>query len=329
MILKNGKQPMDSELSSKTIFIAIPSYEDPSLIETIQTAIDGAVYPERVFFGVGLQHKRIQLDLSVYKNLEIIYYDVDNRPGLIQVRNDLAKLSIGHDYFLGVDAHMKFMPGWDEAIINDYKELQEIQGDNVIISCQASASGPPVHEPCGCSKDGDIDNHPITTFNTDKEITGDFDFLAGVMPIQTESSHQDFVKTLYASQDFFFVSTRYLLENDFFFVKWLKQYNDEPLQSFLAFMRGWSVYRSYKRVYAYHNMNPFKFEETKTFASTVDERSHIYACIQLMLYNIGPLAISSNKNPEDFYKEIGLYEHFNAVVADGKYTQDFSDIIVS
>jgi len=313
-------------LNNKTILVIIPSYEDPSLIATIQGAIDKATYPERIYFAVGLQHQRINLDLSIYNNLTIIDYGPE-RPGLIQVRNDLASLSTNYDYVLSIDAHMTFTSGWDVFILDDYNELRLKTGnDKVVISCQMSNSEPPVTEPCNCRSDGEVALHHITQFDYSIEPNGELDFLTNASSPLVESPHQDFVRTYYTSMDLFFAPKEYF-EHNLFFIEDVKMFNDEPLQSYLIFMRGWEAYRSYKRVYAYHNWNPFKFEKNKQFAAVEDSPEVLYETIRFFLYNLGPYKIDSELSPEDFYKAIGMHDHYMSIVSARKYYQPFSDII--
>lgn len=315
---------MVSESFYDSIFIIIPSYEDPSLISTIQGAIDMAANPDRISFGIGLQHKRVKIDMSIYPDMEIIEYDVDNRPGLMQVRNDLAALIGDRDYLLSIDAHMTFVKNWDINIIEDYLELQKItRNKKIAISCQMSKYDPPMlGEPCTCSIENPVGYHSLTRFNNKNPIDGEFSLFDNAAPKWVKTLHEDFSKVIYTSMDLFFVSRSYV-ENNKFFIDKLKMYNDEPLASYLLFMRGWTAYRSYKNVYAYHNANPYRFEVGKNFASNPDTIEDIHDCRMLMLYNSGPLAIESQINPADFYKEAGLYEHYLAITSNPKYKNTY------
>ena len=313
-----GKKLLDS------ILIIIPSYEDPSLISTIQGAMDNAKYPERLHFAVGLQHKRIMLDLSIYKNLTVIDYGVENRPGLIQVRNDLASMSADYDYVLSIDAHMTFTKDWDHNIIFDYEKIQERAGtDKVAISCQVTHSKTfPLLEPCNCTEPKQKNIHSITSFNANNPVDGTFTLFDNAAPTFEVTEHIDYLPVVYTSMDLFFISSKYFKEHKFFIDK-LKMYNDEPLASYLLFMRGWKAYRPYGPVYAYHDWNPYKFEQEKNFAALPDSEKDMHDCRMLMLYNSGPFAIESDKTPEEFYIAAGLIDHYRAIVENPKYKNTY------
>lgn len=318
---------MDKRLLDKTILIIIPSYEDPSLISTMWTAIDNAVNPDRVFFAVGLQHKRISLDLSPFKNLQVIEYDVDNRPGLIQVRNDLASMIGDKDFFLSIDSHMTFTKDWDLNILTDYYNLVEEVGDyRVVFSCQMPPLQQVNAEPCHCTSSDNEDYHSFSRFDSSNPIDGEFTSMFSAQPERYKSKHKDFIKVLYVSMDLFFAPREYL-ENKKFFIDKLKMFNDEPLASYLLFMRGWSAYKSYKNVYAYHNSNPFSFAITKDFSSTVDTIQDLHDATMLMLYNSGPFSVDSEKRPEEFYLAAGLEDYYQAVLANEKYYNTYCDIL--
>jgi hypothetical protein len=61
-----------------TIFISIASYRDPELERTIRSAIDNAVNPHELYFGVFLQEvEKFEPDLSWVPNLTLNKIEID------------------------------------------------------------------------------------------------------------------------------------------------------------------------------------------------------------------------------------------------------------
>lgn len=125
---------MQHLLQTKKIFISIPSYEDETLVDTIKDAILKAEFPDRLVFGIALQYKTLpEPDLSFIKqNKKIIRFDVDSRPGIIEIRKKIADLISDEDYFLGIDAHTVFSQNWDTVLIDSHEHLKQMTGNNNI-----------------------------------------------------------------------------------------------------------------------------------------------------------------------------------------------------
>lgn len=112
----------------KTIFISIAAYQDPLLEDTIKSAIDNAVYPDRLRFGVALQYYD-DPDLSDFSNVKTISYHPDSRPGIVRVRYNIsAQLFEGEDFYLQIDSHYLFSEGWDIELENYYKLISDAEG---------------------------------------------------------------------------------------------------------------------------------------------------------------------------------------------------------
>lgn len=110
------------------IFINIASYRDPTITDTIREALNNSKNPERLVFGLGMQYYDYEYpDLSFIdpKQLKIINYDVDNRPGVVKIRYEISNLVSDEDYFLIIDSHTSFSEFWDYNIIKDFKDLAE------------------------------------------------------------------------------------------------------------------------------------------------------------------------------------------------------------
>lgn len=82
------------------IFVSIASFEDDELLNTVIDCIEKAENPENLVFGFCLQYDKVpEPDLSFIKDQSIITrIDVNNRPGLLKIRYDLAKYLTDEDF---------------------------------------------------------------------------------------------------------------------------------------------------------------------------------------------------------------------------------------
>lgn len=107
-----------------TIFVLIPSYRDRECQHTIRDLFANAANPDRVFVGVCWQVD-VQndteyfetCDLPYTKQIRKRYYSHTDSKGANWARAEAAKLYNGETYTLVIDAHMRFIEGWDDKMI--------------------------------------------------------------------------------------------------------------------------------------------------------------------------------------------------------------------
>ena len=117
-----------------TIFISIASYRDPELERTIHSALDNAVNPQDLHFGVMLQEfEKFAPDLSWVPNLTLKTMHPKLARGAGYARSQIVPMYSGQDYFLQIDSHTIFEKNWDQLCIDQYKKAQEISKNNKII----------------------------------------------------------------------------------------------------------------------------------------------------------------------------------------------------
>lgn len=102
------------------IFVSIASYRDSQLIPTIQDCLAKAARPEDLRFGICWQHGSEQTTLPFLNDSRFRILDVDWREarGCCWARAEIMKLYDGEDWFLQLDAHHRFVPGWDTKLID-------------------------------------------------------------------------------------------------------------------------------------------------------------------------------------------------------------------
>lgn len=118
-----------------TIFISIAAYQDPSLIDTIRSAISSADSPGNISFGIALQYTN-EPDLSEFVNNDIrtVSYNPDTRPGIVRVRYNISKeLYHDEDYYLQIDSHYLFSDGWDTKLIQYHNRISEETNTDKIV----------------------------------------------------------------------------------------------------------------------------------------------------------------------------------------------------
>ena len=108
--------------SESTIFIQIASYRDRELPRTIASALDRADHADRLRFGICWQYDEETLDdleqFATDKRFRIdeVYYRKSE--GCTWARNRADRFFEGEDFYLQIDAHMRFADGWDTKLID-------------------------------------------------------------------------------------------------------------------------------------------------------------------------------------------------------------------
>lgn len=115
--------------AEKTIFIQVASYRDPELNNTLLDMLANASYPARLRVGIAWQHSTDDQwdNLTNYltdERFRIIDIDFSKSNGVCWARNLVQQLYQGEDYTLQLDSHHRFVPGWDEILINMLVNLQ-------------------------------------------------------------------------------------------------------------------------------------------------------------------------------------------------------------
>ncbi|MFP4398092.1 MAG: GlcNAc-transferase family protein [Desulfonatronovibrio sp.] len=111
-----------SSNNQKTIFVSIASYRDPDCINTVESLLENAVYPERVFMGICWQfvpkEEPALLQLFEYQDkIRQVSLPARFSRGPCLARHLAQQLWQGEDYYFQIDSHMRFVPGWDEKLL--------------------------------------------------------------------------------------------------------------------------------------------------------------------------------------------------------------------
>ena len=116
------------------IFLSIASYRDPDLINTVRSAFDNAIYPDSLIFSVFSQAEESEHpDLSFVTNLRYQKAHWSESLGACWAR-ERANRNLEGDYFLQIDSHSRFLPGWDKLLIQAYKRAQTFWGNRIFFT---------------------------------------------------------------------------------------------------------------------------------------------------------------------------------------------------
>lgn len=125
-------------MPAPSIFISIASYCDPMLAFTIESARSQASDPERIFIGVVEQHLPGQhgafADEWERAHVRLTRVDALESRGPCWARALAMALYQNEDWFLQIDSHTWFEPGWDERLVR-WGEQLEARNSRFIISC--------------------------------------------------------------------------------------------------------------------------------------------------------------------------------------------------
>tara|TARA_B100001123_G_scaffold443407_1_gene589415 strand:+ start:4055 stop:5326 length:1272 start_codon:yes stop_codon:yes gene_type:complete len=132
---------------SNTIFIQIAAYRDPELIPTIHDCITNADNPDNLYFGICRQfHEDDKFDDLTYwrknPNFRIIDVPYLESEGACWARNLIQQLYKGEDYTLQLDSHHRFAKGWDTALIDMIRQLQDMGHEKPLLTTYAPSYDP-------------------------------------------------------------------------------------------------------------------------------------------------------------------------------------------
>ena len=116
------------------IFISIASYRDPELQWTIKSAIENANNPDNLYFGVVHQGVDSELfDIQTIKNIALTKMHPKDAKGAGFARAKAMELYSGQEYFLQIDSHTRFAPGWDSISIDQLNRAKNISGHSRVL----------------------------------------------------------------------------------------------------------------------------------------------------------------------------------------------------
>ena len=117
-----------------SIFVSIASYCDPLLAFTVERARANARRPDELHFGVVEQAATAT---PMPQGTSYVRVDAEYARGPCWARAIAMSFYRGEDWFLQLDSHMDFAPGWDERLIGQARALRG--GRNIVLTTYPSA----------------------------------------------------------------------------------------------------------------------------------------------------------------------------------------------
>lgn len=122
-----------------TIFIAIASYCEPELVDTINSCLQNARAPQNLRFGICHQFdnndpKTSENSLDVFsqdRRIRYVAYPFEQSRGGCWARNIAQQLYDGETYTLQIDSHTRMIESWDTILI---RMLRELPGEKPLIT---------------------------------------------------------------------------------------------------------------------------------------------------------------------------------------------------
>jgi len=263
--------------TTKTIFIALTSFIDSDLKNTIKSCINQAKNPERLTFGIILQYnndketnERCIDDLIDKYNIKIEKYWYEESNGGCWARNLVSKFYSNEDYSLQIDCHTRMAKDWDEHLINEHKS---IDSKNIISYLSPGFSH---DEDTGLDYSfHNINNRDILNIPTITEITSEYwpKFQGYTNEISTNYNNRE-VSILYCG--FIFGEGKWIIDikND------PEHYytGEEFMLSLRAYTKGYNIYQPTK-AYSWHRNNPKHIHHHGVFED--HDKRHKHAMVRL------------------------------------------------
>ena len=109
------------------IYIQIPAYRDNQLQSTLYDLITKAACKEKLRIGVAWQHaghEKLDWEFLERHRVELIDIPAHKSKGCNWARALLQERWMGEKYTLFLDSHHRFVPGWDQQLMDMYEGLR-------------------------------------------------------------------------------------------------------------------------------------------------------------------------------------------------------------
>ena len=230
-------------VTGSEIFIQIAAYRDRELIPTIRNAVEQAMYPRRLHFGICWQfaseeEKEYAGPLAEHENCRIITVPATQSKGVGWARAQAQSLWRGEQYTLQIDAHMRFAEAWDTRL-TDMLALCRVP--KPILTAYPPAYTPP----------GELLGDRPTSLVKGESSEGIVGFKSGDENLRKYAEPQP---GLFVAAGFLFCKGTFIKEAPYDPLIYF--HGEEVLLSVKAWCRGWNIYHPNDVVcWHYYNSN--------------------------------------------------------------------------
>ncbi|KAK9916189.1 hypothetical protein WJX75_009844 [Coccomyxa subellipsoidea] len=155
--------PDVDQLGSR-IFVSMAAFRDPETRWTVNDLLTKAIYPARLRIGIVWQIDAaadtsfMDMPHSVDQNqIRQIVIPATEATGPCKARMLAQKLWAGEEFYLQIDSHMRFVPGWDDQLVQWLAACeQQAQFGKAVLSTY-----PPSYEGSGLQASVPADDRPV------------------------------------------------------------------------------------------------------------------------------------------------------------------------
>jgi hypothetical protein len=124
-----------------SIFISVAAYRDPELVPTILDCLAKADRPDDIRIGLCWQHAPDESIEAIAGDprLRILDVPAEDSGGACWARAEAMGLYAGETYFMQLDSHHRFAPGWDTRLI---AELVRAESEKPLLTTYCPAYVP-------------------------------------------------------------------------------------------------------------------------------------------------------------------------------------------
>jgi glycosyltransferase involved in cell wall biosynthesis len=228
------------------IFVQIASYRDPQLIPTINDALERALHPERLVFGICWQYDETE-DPNHYDGnpqFRVSKHHYSESQGLGWARNITNQLLEDEKYTLQLDSHHRFLMGWDRMMVEDYEQASTMS-KKPILSTYVTPFEVDKIEQCRCHLNKTPCLMSQYEFSPDKLLMS--------MPwyIQDYKERDTVIKARTLSGHFYFTKSEFIKEVPYDPDIYFGGYCEETTMSVRAWTSGYDFFSPYRQ-YIWH-----------------------------------------------------------------------------
>jgi hypothetical protein len=233
-------------MQNDKIFVQLASYRDPQLVPTMRDALKQATYPENLIFGVCWQRDNTESLEEFTDHPQVRYqtFNYNESKGLGWARSKVAELWDGEPYTLQLDSHHRFEKGWDDMMIEDYKQALTMS-DNPIITTYLSPFDVASADSCRCNL------QKLPSLMSQYEFSSDKLLMSMPWYIQDWKERDTVIKARTISGHFYFVDSKFINEVPYDPDIYFGGYTEETTMSVRAWTSGYDFFSPY-RPYIWH-----------------------------------------------------------------------------
>jgi hypothetical protein len=210
------------------------------MIPTIEDMLAKASHPENLVFGLCWQYDETE-DITKYDNdprFRVSKHHYSESQGLGWARHITNTLYNGEKYTLQIDSHHRFVQGWDDICLEDYKQAKK-HSKKPIITTYCTPFNP---------NDNESTWNPVPCLMSQYEFSGDKLLMSMPYYIQDYKERKHIIKARTISGHFYFTSGDFVKEVPYDPDIYFGGYTEETTLSVRAFTNGYDFFSPHRMV---------------------------------------------------------------------------------